>query len=183
MDINALKNCGTLRTCRKGAFLCREGGAGGSAFIVLKGAVSVVLNTFTENPKVVAVVEPGAFVGEMSLFLNKSRTASVVAREPDTIVLEIKPEEFKNFLMTDPGTCYKLMKTLIGRIDDMCSKLYEYSMRYVKECKEEHYYQLGSQLGEPKFTQMAAANPNGAVKLLKSLCGTLSTLNDRYLQH
>lgn len=183
MNFELLKNCGTLRTCRKGAYLCREGGTGGSAFIVLKGKCTVALNSFSESPKILAVVEPGSFVGEMSLFLNKPRTASVVAREPDTVVLEIKPEDFKNYLAQDPQTCYKLVKTLVARIKDMCDKMYTAHMRFIKECREDNFFKLADQMMEAKFVQMATVNPDSAVKLIKNLCTLLATLNDRYMEH
>ena len=79
MDVDLLKDCGKVVTFHGGQSICREGETGHSMFVLLKGSAEVLINSFSDNPQSVGLVEEGSFFGEMSLLESKPRSASVVA--------------------------------------------------------------------------------------------------------
>jgi CRP-like cAMP-binding protein len=79
-----------------GALLCREGTAGQSCFIVVRGEIDV-LKTLGGAERVLATLGPGAMVGQMALVDRAPRSASVRARVPTT-ALELSREVFERLL-------------------------------------------------------------------------------------
>ena len=82
-----------------GEAIVRQGAAGDSMFVVLRGRVRVTLEPSGQE---VAVIETGGCFGEMSMLTGDPRTATVRAID-DTQVLEIRAREFRDLVLTDPG--------------------------------------------------------------------------------
>lgn len=82
-----------------GEAVVRQGEAGSSMFVVLRGRVRVVLEPSGQE---VAVIEPGGFFGEMSMLTGDPRTATVRATS-DVRVLEIPSERFREVALERPG--------------------------------------------------------------------------------
>ncbi len=182
MGFERLSKAGKLRTLPEGSVLCREGEDGETAFIVLSGSVEVVLDSYSSNPRVITTLAPGSFVGEMSLFLKHKRTATVITAGEETSVLEVGMDTFKNYLKEDGLTCFKLMKALTVRIDDMLDKVWEHDKMFVTKYKSNGYYVLAHQLFPAEFSKLVDENTDGAINLIAYLCSSLQSLNERYLQ-
>jgi small-conductance mechanosensitive channel/CRP-like cAMP-binding protein len=82
-----------------GEAIVRQGEEGNSMYIVLSGAVRVVLEPAGQE---VAVIGPGGFFGEMSMLTGDPRTATVRAIQ-DVRVLEIPAERFREVALERPG--------------------------------------------------------------------------------
>ena len=89
MDIDLLKKCGTTVTYKNGQAICREGEAGHSMFILLRGSVEIIINSFSDNVQSLGCMPEGSFFGEMSLLEDKPRSATIIANSDEVIVLEI----------------------------------------------------------------------------------------------
>jgi len=89
-----------------------------SMYVVLRGSVRVVKNYGKFNQLVVANLAPGDFFGEMSLFLMKPRTATVVTAE-ESIILEINQSNLYEMLRESPQMLFSILKTLCKRIDEL----------------------------------------------------------------
>jgi CRP-like cAMP-binding protein len=61
-----------------GDVVIREGGEGGSLWVLVSGALRVLKGDVGVN----TIAQPGAVIGEMSLLLGRQHTATVVATEP-----------------------------------------------------------------------------------------------------
>jgi hypothetical protein len=82
-----------------------------------------VYKNYGEDTQVaVAVFKPGDFFGEMSLFLNEPRSATVAAHE-DIIALEINRINAYGFLEKQPAATYSMFRTLCTRIMILTDKL------------------------------------------------------------
>lgn len=79
-----------------GVTIAREGARGWEAFIVLEGNVAV-----WRDRSVVAVLGPGAIVGEMSLLEGARRNASVVALTA-TRLLALTPRDLAGIMEASP---------------------------------------------------------------------------------
>ncbi|MCR5830107.1 MAG: cyclic nucleotide-binding domain-containing protein [Lachnospiraceae bacterium] len=181
MGFESLSKVGKLHTLSKDSVLCREGEDGETAFIVLSGAVRVVLNSFSANPYIVTTLMPGSFVGEMSLFLKHKRTATVITVNDNTSVLEIGMDNFKDYLKEDAATCFKLMKSLTNRVDGMLEKVGKIDKKFEYKFRSNSYYQLAHQLFQSQFAKLVSENADGAIALITFLCSSLKELNDRFL--
>jgi len=177
-----LQHIGKLLKLSKDSVLCREGENGETAFIVLSGAVRVVLNSYSAEPYIVTTLMPGSFVGEMSLFLKHKRTATVIVANENTAVIEIGMEDFKEYLSEDAATCFKLMKSLTLRIDGMLEKVGEHDKKFEYKFRSNSFYKLAHQLYQSQFSKLVADNPDSAINLIAYLCASLETLNDKFLE-
>jgi CRP-like cAMP-binding protein len=93
----------------KGRILIRQGNPAGSAFVLVRGAVQVVLEV-EHGVEDVAVLGPGKIFG-VSLIENRPRKATCYAREP-SIVLEIDARRFAELFEGRSPIAFKLFDAL-----------------------------------------------------------------------
>ncbi|MCY3949927.1 MAG: cyclic nucleotide-binding domain-containing protein [Acidimicrobiaceae bacterium] len=99
-----------------------EEGSGGAmagyAFVIVHGTAVV-----RRNGRKVAEIGPGESIGEMALFDDGPRTASVVAAtDMETIMLSRR--ELKGIIDSTPSVAHKLLSELAGRLRKANRKLY-----------------------------------------------------------
>ena len=108
-------------TFDQGAELFREGDRGDSAYLILKGAVDILVSS-PNGPVVVATLNENNIVGEMALLCEMPRTATVTAKEPlDT--LKIKKELFFQMLRDIPQMTLEIMRELAVRLHNVNKEL------------------------------------------------------------
>ena len=89
MELEQLKTLSSAKIFKAGKVIIQDGDTeADSMYIVLKGRVGVYKNHGKPNETLVTTLEPGDFFGEMALFLNEPRMATVAAQE-DVLTLEI----------------------------------------------------------------------------------------------
>jgi len=91
-------------------YIFKQGDRGDKAYLLLDGRVAIEVN----NKKVAEISEMEIF-GEMSLILNKPRTASIKALKP-SIVLPIDQKILKDLLSGCPPVISSLVKQLAYRL-------------------------------------------------------------------
>ncbi|WP_417667235.1 Crp/Fnr family transcriptional regulator [Roseibium sp.] len=100
---------------REGERLCSQGEEGDSAFIILKGAADVQVNT-PEGDKVVAQVAENSIVGEIAILCDVPRTATLIAA-CDMDVLTVSKDDFLKMLKEFPEMSLEVMRTLAQRLE------------------------------------------------------------------
>jgi CRP-like cAMP-binding protein len=80
-DLARIARVTRVRDFKAGDVIVREGERGVAFYAVARGSVEVVKGLDTANEQVVATLGPESFFGEMALFDNHLRSASVRARE------------------------------------------------------------------------------------------------------
>jgi CRP-like cAMP-binding protein len=80
-DLSRIAKVTVTRQYKKGDVIVREGDLGIAFYVVSKGHVEVVRALGTKDEHVVFTHRPGGFFGEMALFDNQLRNASVRAKE------------------------------------------------------------------------------------------------------
>lgn len=119
MEVKSLKNNTGARRYPNGHVVVREGDTTGSEmYIILEGQVDVYKNYQEPDEKKLATLEAGSFFGEMTLFLNKKRTETMVTQEEQVVLLAVQRENANDFCINHPQLAYSLMKTLCQRLDD-----------------------------------------------------------------
>ena len=96
-----------------GELVIRAGDQGSSMFVVHNGRVQVQVSD-GGKARPVAVLNEGAFFGEMALFTGEPRTANVVAIE-ETEVLEIGHPAMKHLFETNPDLAEAISWTIAER--------------------------------------------------------------------
>ena len=94
----------------KGEILFREGDSGQEMYIVLRGMVKV----FRGN-RVIDIVKPGDYLGEMAIIENQPRSASVAAME-DSLLLLVPLAVFQEYFSRQPKSLVAMMRTLSQRV-------------------------------------------------------------------
>jgi CRP/FNR family cyclic AMP-dependent transcriptional regulator len=96
--------------------IMKEGDAGVSMYIVIRGRVSVSIKAI-----VVERVGPGGTFGEMALVDHASRAATAVA-DTECQLLTISRSDFLNLVKTKPGFAISPLKTIADRLRNMAAQ-------------------------------------------------------------
>ena len=98
-------------------YIFRQGEKGEKAYLLLDGRVAIEIN----DKKVAEISEMEVF-GEMSLILQKPRTASIKALKP-SIVLPIDKKILADLLTQSPPVVSSLVKQLAYRLSQCDSEI------------------------------------------------------------
>ncbi len=94
----------------KGVVLFHEGDPGQDMYIVVRGMIKV----FRDN-RVIHLIKPGDYFGEMAIIENQPRSASVAALE-DSILLQVPLAVFQEYFSRQPKSLVSIMRTLSQRV-------------------------------------------------------------------
>jgi len=101
-----------------GSVILKEGSPGESMYIVKSGEVEVrKRDPSTGINFLLSTRGPGTAFGEMSLLMEKPRTATIIALEATT-VLTLGRSDFRNLLVQDPEVSLALARMLAQRLDE-----------------------------------------------------------------
>jgi CRP-like cAMP-binding protein len=102
----------------EGKVLVEQGSRGREAFVIVEGTATV-----KRNGRKVATFGPGDHFGELALLDGGSRTATVVADTPMT-VLVIGQREFTGVIDEVPNLAHKMLASLASTIRELDQKAY-----------------------------------------------------------
>ena len=102
-------------TYRAGELLFEQGDEGDSAFVVIDGSASVLINIAGER-KEVAVIGSKQIFGEMAVLCDIPRTAAIGAKT-DLEVLRIDRDAFLKLLTEFPEVSLQVMRFLAARLE------------------------------------------------------------------
>lgn len=94
----------------QGDILFQEGAPGEDMFILLEGTLKV----FKES-RVITIIKPVDYIGEMAIIETKPRSATVQALEP-SLLLQVTSDQFQEYLGHQPKSLVSMMRTLSQRI-------------------------------------------------------------------
>ena len=145
----------------KGTVIFRQGDPGDSMFLVRHGRVRILLESGGHQADV-AVLESGAFFGELSLLSETPRSATAEALE-DTTLLVIRHDVFAMMMQDDIDIVFRMLHTMgerLGRTD-----------RQFREILERHNYVrlLAEGLGQGRPTPAGAATSMTVGRLAAAL--------------
>ena len=104
------------QTFPAGRMIMKEGDAGVSMYIVMRGRVTVSIKSI-----VVERVGPGGTFGEMALVDHAARAATAVA-DTECQLLTISRNDFLTLVKTKPGFAISLLKTIADRLRNMTAQ-------------------------------------------------------------
>ena len=113
--------CG-YRIAHQGEVIVREGEAGEDAYLLERGRLDVRRRAATGDEVSIATLEPGDWVGEMSLLLDEPRSATVVALG-DAQLRRITRQSFARLLAENPERTLELLRQLARRVGDASARM------------------------------------------------------------
>ena len=103
------------RRFRRGEIIVEQGRKSKALFILLTGRARVLTSDSRGREVILAVLESGDYVGEMSLIDNEPHSATVRA-EVQTDVLVLGRAEFARCLPENSSLSYAIMRGLVARL-------------------------------------------------------------------
>lgn len=135
-DTEALAKRLAERKFAAGAKVFDKGDKGSSMYIVLSGAAQIYLPGEGDDRVVLKDVRTGEYFGELSLFDDKPRSASVSA-STDTVLLELTREEFAEHLGRSPTAAMAILAEMAERLRETNALLSQRAARdVVKEIED-----------------------------------------------
>jgi CRP-like cAMP-binding protein len=93
----------------------KKEGAGCDDFLAF-GEAEVLFEPPSGAPQGIGMVKAGEFFGEMSLLSGDTRSATVIASEPCTVMI-IPKEQFLSLMQSNPRIAHSLIESMARRID------------------------------------------------------------------
>jgi CRP/FNR family transcriptional regulator, cyclic AMP receptor protein len=136
-DLEALGKRMSERKFATGEAVFHQGDQGSSMYVVLSGAVQIFLPGKGDEPRVVLKdARTGEYFGELSLFDDKPRSASVEA-VVETTLLELTREDFGDHLSKSKNAAMAILAEMAERLRETNALLSQRAARdVVKEIEE-----------------------------------------------
>ena len=116
MNVEFLKRTGKVVPLAPGEIYFNEGDRGEDMAFLLKGSVELVRRCGFKDQYRVAIISPGEFLGEMTLFLDKPRSATAIALE-ECVLVALDKVHAMEYLTRTPENAITMIKTLCRRLD------------------------------------------------------------------
>src|SRR4051794_25154557 len=105
----------------KGTVLFREGEPGKEMFVLQSGKIAISKKV-RDVEKVLAMLGPGEFFGEMAIISNKPRNATATVAE-DAKLLVIDPKTFEGMIRGNSEIAVRMIKKLADRLSEADSQI------------------------------------------------------------
>ena len=113
--LNLLAFTSEMMTFREGDYLFRLGEPSDSVYVVLKGTVDVIYDENPDKTTLIANLGQNHMLGEMGVFLNSPRSASMLATS-QVQTLKIPAHRFIKLATETPAIALSVMKELSAKI-------------------------------------------------------------------
>ena len=131
----------------KGTVLFREGDPGAEMFVLQSGKVAISKKV-RDVEKVLAVLGPGEFFGEMAIISNKPRSASAVIEEAARLLV-IDPKTFEDMIRGNSEIAARMIKKLADRLAEADAQIESLLMADPASRVVHHLLMQGQSRGRP----------------------------------
>ena len=112
---------------KKGEVIFRQGDRGDCMFVVQAGEVEAIAEADGREFRL-RKMGPNEFFGEMALFEQEVRTATIRTTMP-TRILSIDKKNFLGGIHEDPSLAFRIVQTMSHRIRDLTDRLARYEQK------------------------------------------------------
>ena len=175
-ELSKLTARSRTKSFRPHSYILHEGDDSDSLYIILSGSVDILVTDSDGRELVINDQGPGEYFGELALFDNDTRSASVVSREETQVLVISKaavhgicdqPEKLlASFLENHPEITVRIVKDLMTRVRVLTSKLKSFGLFSVRERIIELINRVGKPTDQgialPKLTHQEIAQRVGA---------------------
>ena len=114
-QIGLLTNRAAIRTYPKAAIIVSEGDEGNSLFVIQSGSVKAFLSDENGREVVLSTQGPGEYFGDLALFDDEPRSASIMSLEPCKVMI-ITKAQLREAIAEDPEIGFSLLHGLAKRV-------------------------------------------------------------------
>ena len=144
--LNTLRQAADLHNYPTGTVFCRQGEPGDTFFVIVEGHLTATRHGDDGEERLLNVLHPGNYFGEMALIDDSPRMATITAATP-TQVLEFNEEVFNRLLVESPVVANSFLKRVMGDMRSQDQRSIE-ELRQKNEELEEAYEELKSAQAE-----------------------------------
>ena len=101
-----------------------EGDRSDAAYLIVSGEVEVIQWLRDDQPRTIAVLGMGEYVGEMGAIDDKPRSATAIAKG-SVVCMSVGHDEFMDMLLKRPQESIDLLKVLFERLREANTRLLE----------------------------------------------------------
>ncbi len=171
-QIGLLTNRAAVRTYPKGAIIVSEGDEGNSLFLIQSGLVKAFLSDENGREVVLSTQGPGEYFGDLALFDDEPRSASVMALEPCKVMI-ITKIQLRDAIKEDPEIGFSLLHGLARRVRILTENVRTLALLDVFGRLSKTLYDLAEEKDgvlviEQRLTQQDLANRIGASREMVS---------------
>jgi len=98
------------------SIIFREDDLGESFYIVVKGGVDVIMGIDTPDEKLLAILGPGEYTGEMSLVIPGGKRSASARTSAKSQLIVMTREDFDELLHRQPQVAYAMVKVMSSRL-------------------------------------------------------------------
>ena len=106
-----------VKTYEAGVYIFREGEAGENLYVVMDGALEVLLGADSPDELLLRICGPGEYIGEMSLILPEGRRTASVRAKTQTRTWVMSHDKFREIIKRWPMMAYSMVRILSERLD------------------------------------------------------------------
>jgi serine phosphatase RsbU (regulator of sigma subunit) len=114
-DLESMLDLSSLASYRDGQIICQEGDASDHFALIISGQVEVLKIGENQEERLLRVMHPGDFFGEMSLFYPEQTRSATVRAASQVELLEIPLEDMRAFMKEHTDLAFSLMQAAISR--------------------------------------------------------------------
>lgn len=114
-DIRSLSQAASVRDCHADEYICRQGDAGTTLFVIGSGEVDIIVHAKDDNDILVDTLGAGNYFGEMAFLGETTRMATVRTRTACQM-LEIDQDDFMAIARTNPSLLRTLLRQIINHL-------------------------------------------------------------------
>ncbi|MGI6150535.1 MAG: Crp/Fnr family transcriptional regulator [Christensenellales bacterium] len=120
----------SFRSYKKGEIIYRAGDEGGILYVLHAGRIKLFRLNAGGKEQVLRLVEPGEFMGELSLFSSLPLTDNAQALEATTMCV-LQGDRLKALMAKYPSIAFKVMDELSRRLEKAEKRIEDISLRSV----------------------------------------------------
>jgi CRP/FNR family cyclic AMP-dependent transcriptional regulator len=171
-DLGYLTERAATRTYPKGAIIVNEGDEGASVFLIQSGSVKAYLSDDKGKEVILSTQGPGEYFGELALFDEAPRSASVAALEPCKAMI-VSKTQLRAAIVERPQIAMALLLGLARRVRELTENVRTLALldvfgRLVKTLYSLAEEKDGSLVIDQKLTQQDLASRIGASREMVS---------------
>jgi CRP/FNR family cyclic AMP-dependent transcriptional regulator len=112
-----------IKSYQKTEIIFQEGSVGYEMYVIVSGKIRIIAHSNSKEEKLIRVLEPGDFFGEMALVDSSPRSASAISDEENTELIKIDQEKFMYLVSQQPAFALVIMEALCRRIRSLTNRI------------------------------------------------------------
>lgn len=120
------------RSYKKGEMVYRAGDEGGTLFVLYTGRVKLFRLNASGKEQVLRLIEPGEFMGELSLFSSLPLSDNAIALKTSTMCV-LEGKRLKGIMEKYPSIAFKVMDELSRRLEQAENRIEDISLSSVNK--------------------------------------------------